>query len=50
MDATTASTEKDTATEHPVFGYDHQDRAHRYDVVNETVVVTSAGAGEHTDS
>lgn len=49
MDAKTASTEKDTATEPLVFGYDHPDRAHRYDVVQETVIVTSAGAVEHAE-
>lgn len=38
-----------TATDHPVFGYDQQGRAHRYDSVRATVVVTADGELIHEE-
>lgn len=38
-----------TATDHPVFGYDQAGRAHGYDAVRATVVVTADGEVVHTE-
>lgn len=40
---------KRTATDHPVFGYDQRGRAHRYDAVRATVVVTADGEVVHEE-
>lgn len=38
-----------TATDHPVFGYDQAGRAHRYDAMRATIVVTADTEVVHTE-
>lgn len=49
MANTTHSTDKGTDEQLPVFGYDQRGRAHRYDAVRATVVVTLDGETVHEE-
>jgi len=49
MSAHDTNDKKRTATDYPVFGYDCEGRAHRYDAVRATVIVTADGEVVHTE-
>lgn len=49
MERYEADSQERTATDHPVFGYDRRGRAHRYDAVRATVLVTVDGDVVHTE-